>query len=141
MEWLLVIVAVAIIGAGTASVVGSWHTRRDIATGRPSYLSLADYTGVWDRAELAEHCGQPNDEDRYTVSASEAAKVPGKLWLRLFDSVPLDLASVVAAAVSLWLVAVGNAAAVWMLTICGSYQIISWGVTAWNVVRNASWER
>ena len=52
----------------------------------------------------------------------------------------LDLVSVVGAAVSLWLAAMGKAGAFWLLTICGGYQSVSWGVTAWIVVKNASWD-
>ena len=121
-------------------MLGSWHTRRDIATGRPGYLSLSDRTGIWDRKELAELYGKPDEDDRYTVSAATVIGFPRRLWQRVFDSMLLDLASVVGSAVSLWLAATGRSGPILVLTICGGYQILSWGVTAWIVVKNASWD-
>ena len=140
MFWWIILSAVVVILAGSTSLLGSWHTRRDIATGRASYLSLSDRTGIWDRKELAELYGEPDEDDRYTVSAATVAGFPKRLWQRFFDSMLLDLASIVGIAVSLCLAATGKSGALWLLTICGGYQIVSWGVTAWIVVKNASWD-
>ncbi len=130
-------IAVVVIFAGSASLLGSWHTRRDIATGRPSYLSLSDRTGIWDRKELARLYGEPDEEDRYTVSA--AARFHKSLWQMVFDSMRLNLVSIVGAAVSLWMASTAMPGAAWVLAVCGGYQMMSWSVTVWVVVRNASW--
>ena len=140
MTWWMILIAVVVILAGSTSLLGSWHTRRDIATGRPTYLSLSDRTGIWNRNEIAELYGEPDEDDRYTVSAAQVAGFPRRMWQRFFDSMLLDLVSVVGTPVSLWLAATGKAGAVWVLAICGGYQILSWAVTVWVVVKNASWD-
>ena len=140
MFWLAAFIAAVVILAGSTSFLGSWQSRRDIASGRANYLSLSDRTGIWDRNKLADLFGEPDEDDCYTVSPAQAAELPTRLWQRFFDSMLLDLASIVGAAVSLWLVATGETGAFWLLTICSGYQLVSWAVIVWIVVKHASWK-
>ena len=139
MLWISLI-AVIVILAATASLLGTWHTRRDFATGRPNYLSLADRTGIWDRRELARLCGPPDEDERYFVSAETAARLPRRMWLRHFDSPLLDLACILGASVSIGMGANHIAGAPWLVAACGLYQLVAWIVVTWHVVKHASWD-
>ncbi len=137
MLWITLI-AVMVILVATASLFGTWHTHRDVASGRPSYLSLADLTGIWDRRELARLCGPPDEDERYSVSLETAATLPRKKWLRYFDPPLLDLACILGAGVSILM---GNnqlGGALWVLAASGLYQLVSWSVAAWQVVKHGS---
>jgi hypothetical protein len=135
MLWITLIAAMVILAA-TASLFGSWHTRRDVASGRPSYLSLADLTGIWDRRELARLCGPPDEDDRYSLSVETAARLPRKKWLRYFDAPLLDLACILGAGGSIWMGSNQIAAFRFVVVAGGLYQLVSWSVAAWQVLKN-----
>jgi hypothetical protein len=137
MIWIVLISGI-VAGMATASLLGSYKTRRDLATGRPDYLSLADYTGIFDRQELAQLYGPPDAVDRYTVSR-DTAPLPRRLWSRLLDSMALDVVCIIAAPAAAFLAANKTPSAWWVLALVCGYQVVSWAVAAWMVSRKASW--
>jgi len=136
----IVVLSVVVITAAVASLLGSWHTRRDITTGRPTYLSLADRTGIWDRNELARLLGPPDKDDRYPVTPRAAATLPRRIWVRVLDSALLDTGCIVLAVVSIGLATSGSVASWCLLAPCGCYQLASWSWAAYVVVKDASWQ-
>ena len=136
----IVVLSIVVIAAAIASLFGSWHTRHDIAAGRPTYLSLADRTGIWDRNELTRLFGPPDEDDRYLVTPQAAATLPRRLWVRVLDSVFLDTGCIVLAVVSICLAASGTGASWCLLALCGCYQLVSWSCATYVVLKNASWQ-
>ena len=134
-----VVFGAIIVGSTTVSMLGRWETRRDIRAGRPSYLSLGDYTGTWDRMRLAELCGPPDREDCYTVESAVIRGMPKKLWLRLLDSWILDIGCVAGAIVSMGLLIFQPpGVAALLLGVCAGYQVVCWAVRIWAATRLAS---
>lgn len=93
----LVIFTVVLIAA-TASLVASRDTRRDLETGRPTFDSVADATGIWDRSRLDGLIGPRDGDDRYTASVQVVRSITPTWWKRWFDS---NLADVGCIALSL----------------------------------------
>ena len=137
MFWTTAIAIAVIVGAAT-SLFGWWHTRRDIKSGRPSYLSLADLTGIWDRDALTRICGPPDHRDRYKVTPEMIARMPIRLWVRVFDTAALDLVSATGAVTALWLAYHEQPGHGWLLATCAGYQLLSWALCTWFTVRHAS---
>lgn len=135
MIWLI---GILVVFAAAVSLWGSYDTRRDMRTGRPQYESLADFTGTWDRDQLAQLYGSPDDEDRYTVPAGAGRRLPQNWWVRCFDSVSMDCVSAGAAVAGMWLHVMGNAASVWLVAIAGLHQAIGWIIATWTVARHAT---
>ncbi len=130
------VVATLVVLAAAASLWGSYDTRRDIRTGRPQYESLADFTGVWDRDELARLCGPPDSEDRYHVDAGTVQRLPQKWWVRCFDSIIMDCMSVAAAFAAMWLHFIEHPVSRWLVAIAAAYQAVSWLMAVVAVARH-----
>ena len=96
MIWLILIVIVA----AAMSLFGSLLSRRDIASGRPKYSSVGDFTGTWDRAKLEELLGKPDEEDRYDVRGKALPRV---VWVRVFDTNIADFLCFLGSGFSIWL--------------------------------------
>jgi hypothetical protein len=127
-----------VVGMTTSSLMSTYKTRRDIASGRPEYLSLADYIGIFDRQVLLKQFGPADAEDRYTVSR-ETAKKPRLPWSRLFDSMTLDVASFVTALVVGGLAANRTPGPWWPLALACAYQVIGCAVVTWVGLTKATW--
>lgn len=127
-----------VVGMATASLLGTWNTRHEMATGYPDYLSLADYTGVFDRSELERLCGPPDPEDRYYVPPESARTLPKRLWSRLLGSPLLDAVSLAVASVATWMAITERPGAWWVVGAAVAYQIISWTVTVRIVLKHSS---
>lgn len=102
MFWWSVLFGLA-LGSSLVSLWAGVHTYRDLRTGRPSYESLADYTGVRDRQTLARWYGPPDSADRYDVIGKQ---IQVRWWVWWLDAIYLDVAflvvSIVAVGVALW---------------------------------------
>ncbi|MCA9074929.1 MAG: hypothetical protein KDA93_07850 [Planctomycetaceae bacterium] len=130
--WIWAIVAVT-VGAGLLSIYGAWDTRKDILSGRPSYASLVDYTGISRPEELIAKFGEYNAEGRFELSDDECSRLPRKRWVILMDQPKLDLAliisSIMGGILNHWSHPIGLflvlATSVWMLL---SYAVAGWVV-------------
>ncbi len=135
MIWPIVIAAVITLVAA-ASILTSFHTRRDLATGRPSYDSLLDYTGIASRHELARLFGPPDADDRYQVTR-EQAQSKQRLWVQLLDSIAGDTVCILVSILALGLVWNSHSAGLWLLGLAVAYQAIGWTVATVMVVRGS----
>lgn len=85
MAWM--ILGGLVVGAGAVfSLIASRNSRRDVASGHPTYESVADLTGVWDRSQLDERLGPRDHLDRYTATAAEVDQIPRAWWKLLLDT-------------------------------------------------------
>ncbi len=94
MLWFFVLLAVVLVSAG-ASLAASRDTRRDLDTGRPTFDSVADATGIWNRSRLDDLVGPRDDDDRYTVNAEMVRNIPSTWWKRWFDSDVADVGCII----------------------------------------------
>lgn len=115
MLWYFVLLAVVLVAAGF-SLMASGHTRRDLATGRPTFDSVADATGIWNRSHLDDLIGVRDSDDRYTVSADEVRRIPQTFWKRYFDSDVADAGCIICSLIGAPLIR--------------SYPAIAWGLAA-----------
>lgn len=89
MVWLIV-GCVILAAASCLQLIASRESRRDVASGHPSYDSVADITGLWDRRQLDELLGPRDENDRYTATAADIDRIPRTWWKQLFDSDAAD---------------------------------------------------
>jgi hypothetical protein len=94
MLWFILLLAVVLFAAGL-SLVATRDTRRDLATGRPTFDSVADATGIWNRSRLDDLVGPRDDDDRYVVSAEQVRDISPTWWKRWFDSDVADVGCIV----------------------------------------------
>ena len=132
-----IVLGAIIVGSTTVSLLGRWETRRDISNGRPSYISVGDYTGIWDRTKLSEICGPPDREDCYTVESSVIRSRPKSFGLRFLDSWILDVGCIAGSIVSMGLLMLQKPFGPLILAICAAYQVAGWAARIYAALKLA----
>jgi len=134
MIWYIISGAI-IVGVATVSILGKWEIRRDVKTGRPEYISIGNYTGIWNRQKLAELFGPPDQEDRYTVDVGQVVRIPKSLWLHFTDVWVLDGLCFAGCMIAMGLLMTQHSAAgIWLLVLCGGYQLACWTSRVWGAM-------
>ena len=96
MLWVI-LGSVAVMIAAGCSVAATRDSHRDIKSGKPTFHSVADVTGVWDRAKLDQLIGPRDGNDRYAVRADQVYDIPQTWWKRWLDNDFCDVSCVVLA--------------------------------------------
>ncbi|MEZ6145007.1 MAG: hypothetical protein R3B91_06155 [Planctomycetaceae bacterium] len=129
--WAWGIVAVTVL-ASLLSMYGSLHTWRDIQSGRPSYASLVDYTGISRPEELVSRFGEFDDEGRFTLSENDRTQLPRARWVVFMDQPIVDVVMILISVIGgfsisnqLRLACCSCWAFIWMLL---SYTVAAWVV-------------
>ena len=125
MVWFFLILTAVVIAAG-ASLAASWNSRRDLASGRPSFHSVADLTGIRNRTRLDELFGPRDGEDRYTVNAEALQKVPRTKWKRWFDREGSDIGCIALALAAALLIRSLPSIAWGLLAVSAVYLILGY---------------
>ena len=137
MLWFYILLAVVLVAAG-ASLVASRDTRRDLATGRPNFDSVADATGIWNRSRLDDLVGPRDGDDRYAVSAEIVRNIPPTWWKRWFDSDVADVGCVVLSLIGVSLIHSQPSIAWGLVAFSASYIIVAYLGGILVVLRNRS---
>jgi hypothetical protein len=137
MLWFYLLLAVVLVAAA-ASLVASGNTRRDLATGRPTFDSVADATGIWNRSRLDELVGPRDGDDRYAVSAELVRNIPPTWWKRWFDSDVADIGSIALSLIGVFLVRSYPSIAWGLLAVSAAYIIVGYIGGVFVVLRNRS---
>ena len=137
MLWFIVLFVFIVIAAG-ASLVVSRGSRNDLATGRPTFESVADLTGIWNRARLDELIGPCGDDDRYIVDAETVAKIPQTWWKRWFDRDLGDVGCIVLAIAAALLMHSNSLLAWCFVTVAAAYIVVGYIGGVAVVMRNRS---
>ena len=137
MLWFIVLFVFVVIAAG-ASLVASLGSRNDLATGRPTFESVADLTGIWNRARLDELIGPSGDDDRYIVDAETVAKIPRTRWKRWFDPGVGDVGCIVLAIAAALLMRSHSLLAWCFVSVAAAYIAVGYIGGVVVVMRNRS---
>ncbi len=129
--------AIVLVAAG-ASLVASRDTRRDLATGHPTFDSVADATGIWSRSRLDDLVGQRDEDDRYTVSAEMVYSIPMTWWKHWFDSDIADIGCIVLTLIGATQIRLHPPIAWSLVAVPAAYIVIGYVGGVLVVVRNRS---
>ncbi len=135
MLWILIGSVVVILGSGV-SIWSSVRSRRDIATGRPRFESVADVTGIWKRETLDGILGPRDSEDRYRATSNQIHAIPKTAWKQLFDSELGDTATIIAAIISPLVYETNFALSLGLLSSSAAFIIIGYIGAVFVVVRD-----
>lgn len=124
MFWFIGLFAIVVISAG-ASLVASRDSRRNIASGNPTFASVADVTGIWNRERLDELIGPRDDDGRYNVGAETVAQLPRTRWKRWFDSDLGDVGCILLAVASAVLLTLSYSVAAWCVLSAAAIYIVA----------------
>jgi hypothetical protein len=122
------------------SIGASRGSRRDIGSGRPSFYSVADATGIWSRSRLDRLLGPRDANDRYTATAEQVDAIPQTLWKRLFDNGLCDLACILVATASPFLYGSQTVVSLGLLAVSGAYIAVGYVGAIVVVIRDGSWK-
>ncbi len=116
----LVIIASIIIVLSLLAYFSTNGTLRDIFSGKPCYLSLMDYTSIFDRNEMKKHFGDPDKDDRYIVTPEKLVKIKRTIIQRVYSTPFFDGLCAISCIISIW----GIAAS--LIALAGTYQSFGW---------------
>jgi hypothetical protein len=135
--WLIVVAALVVLLSG-ASIYGSYDTWRDMRSGRPTFDSLADYTGIVDRAALERLAGRPGPDGRYDLPFERASALPQRAWKKVFDWPAWDLMTLLGAisAAAIALTGTERLLPVAILVPCAIYQVVSYVIAVIVVTKH-----
>lgn len=139
MIWMICVSVVVVIAAST-SLAASYDSRRDIATGKPEFTSIADRTGIWYREELDRLLGPRDENDRYTATTEQVDRIP-RTWLKfLLDNDWCDGMSIAAALTAPALFCFYPALSVIVLTVAVLYILLGYIVSIVVVLKTGFWK-
>lgn len=138
MLWII-LGSITVAIAGGYSIGASRDSRRDIAGGHPSFDSVADATGIWNRTTLDQLLGPRDSDDRYTAAAEDVYGIPKTWWKLFFDNDLCDLASITLALASPWFFRSHTTLSIILLAIAAGYVVIGYAGAVVVVIRNGSW--
>lgn len=138
MLWMIIATVMVALAAG-GSILATIGSRRDIASGNPTFDSVADVTGIWNRSELDRVLGPRDDEDRYCATAQQVYNIPPARWKWLLDNSWCDAVSLILALTAPVLYAMQSpGAGITLLGCSAAYQLIGYGSALVAVVRSRS---
>lgn len=118
------------------SIYSSLDTRRDLLSGSPSYTSIVDYTGIASPTEIEQLLGPPNENQQFALSATDAARLPRRIWVRCFDSLTADIA-VAMAGMSGGFLSSQSVFVGWGLVLAAAmYQILGYSIALWVFIQH-----
>lgn len=133
--WVWGIVAVTVL-ASLLSMYGSLHTWRDIQSGRPSYASLVDYTGISRPEELVSRFGEFDSEGRFTLSENDRTQLPRARWVVFMDHPIVDVVMILISVIG----GIFNqqSSSTGLLLVLGAFiwMLLSYTVAAWVVMQH-----
>ena len=124
MLWFAALFFVVVILAGTSLAV-SRDSRANVASGHPTFESVADITGIWNRQQLDDLLGPRDDADRYAVEPDTVAKLPRTWWKRWFDTDVIDVGCIVAAIVAAILLGCSYSVAAWCILSAAATYVVA----------------
>lgn len=136
MLWFLLAAGLVIIMAG-ASLQSSRNSHSDIKTGHPSFESIADVTGIWNRQELDEQFGPRDSQGRYRATPKETGRIAKPAWKRWLDSPAGDWIALGTALAAPLIYRLHSTSAVVLLSGTAAYLFAGYVAAAIVVIRGA----
>ena len=135
MLWICLAAGLTILLAAL-SLWGTVLEQQDFGTGRPALDTLVSYTGRGSREEFARLLGEPDEEDRFSLSPEQLAQLPIAGWKRL-DCSATDAACIALAALSplLWTWQ-ARPWAIAVVALAGTVQLLGWVIATVIVLRS-----
>ncbi len=139
MTWIIVASIVVVLGAG-ASLIGSLDDRRDLATGRPSFDTIASLVGTWDRPTITKYLGEPDRDGRFSVTPEQVRMIPRTWWKRYFDRPWQDGLCMIGAIAAPFLWPVQQPAAIAIAVASLTYVLAGYLLAIVMTVRSGIWK-
>jgi len=139
MLWVILGSVLVVIAAG-CSIRASRDSRRDINTGRPSFYSVADATGIWSRTRLDQLLGPRDTDDRYTATSEQVYGIPQAWWKRFFDNDLCSLACILLAIAAPFCYRSQTVLSIGLLAISGSCVVISYVGAVVVILQSGLWD-
>lgn len=125
MSFLAITASIIILLAALA-YFSTNGTLRDVFSGKPCYLSLMDYTSIFDRNEMKKHFGEPDKDDRYIVTPEKLFNVKRTIIQRIYSTPFFDGLCIVSCIISIWGIHKNYGIAACLITLAGAYQALGW---------------